>query len=78
VIKSLTPGDPGGTDPTGLPWLGLLAWVVALVVVMFGGSHVVEQTWGIAAALAWQGCTTSVWLLSVCLWLALRGGGKRG
>lgn len=78
VIMRMSPEDPITTDPNRFPWVPFLLLVLAYLLLMFGGTHVVERTWGMGPAEAYQGLTSCVWLIGVALWLTLRGGGNRG
>jgi len=53
-----------------------VSWVLILVALLLGGTHVVEARWGLEAALVYEFVAASVWLLVVLCWLAF-GRGRR-
>lgn len=77
-MKSIPPSRPIQTDPNSFPWLGASVAVLILIVLMFVATPLVYRAWGLSVALTWEIATLISWLLCTCLWLAWRGGGKRG
>lgn len=77
-MKSIPPSRPIQTDPNRFPWMGASVAVLILIVLMFVATPLIDRAWGLSVALTWQITTLLAWLLCTCLWLACRGGGKRG